>query len=114
MLRGNCPSSTPASNGNCGNCGICGKYTAADECAVIEYKTELTRRLSSATFFALRGDLLIDIKSELNLENLIGMNDKEILKLLIGNLDIAPIVAKYLTRTMELRDFLMSNPRQGT
>ena len=78
-------------------------------CSVFE--DEIHFLLDCKTFVALRRNLLTDIKSELNLGNLIGMNDKEILKLLIGNLDIAPTVAKYLTRTMELTDFLMSIDR---
>lgn len=59
-------------------------------CSVFE--DEIHFLLNCKTFLALR--------RELNLENLIGMNDKKILKLPMRNLDIAPIIARYLTRTM--------------
>ena len=39
---------------------------------------------------------------------------KSLLKLLLGREEIAQMVAKYLTKSMELRDFLIENHRQST
>ena len=40
------------------------------------------------------------------------LDDKSLLKYLLGNIEIAPIVAKYLKRTMELRNLLIDCPRR--
>ena len=42
------------------------------------------------------------------------MEGKSLLKLLLGREEIAQMVAKYLTKSMELRDFLIENHRQST
>ena len=36
------------------------------------------------------------------------------LKYLLVNIEISPLVAKYITKTMELRNFLMNNPKRVT
>ena len=37
------------------------------------------------------------------------------LKYLLGNIEVSPlVVAKYITKTMELRNFLMNDPKRLT
>ena len=45
----------------------------------------------------------------------LNRNDDELMmRYLLGNTQISPVVAKYLKKTMELRDFLIENPKQLT
>ena len=64
------------------------------------------------TYSALRGDLLISVEKILKNERLRRADDKMMLRYLLGNTEIAPIVAKYLRKTMELREFLIDRPKQ--
>ena len=41
-----------------------------------------------------------------------NFDSEKMLKYFLGNIEIAPIVAKYLNRTMELRKFLIDNPKR--
>ena len=45
-------------------------------------------------------------------ENLNRSDDKIMLRYLLGNTQISPIVSKYLRKSMELRDFLIESPKQ--
>ena len=45
-------------------------------------------------------------------EQLDRHEDETMMKFLLGNTEISPIVAKYLKKTMELRDFLVDSPKQ--
>ena len=65
-------------------------------------------------FRYIRTDLLSDIEETLSIRNLKYMEGKSLLKLLLGRKEIAQMVAKYLTKSMELRDFLIENHRQST
>ena len=59
----------------------------------------------------LRDDLLISVREKLN-EPVENFDSEKMLKYFLGNIEIAPIVAKYLNRTMELRKFLIDNPKR--
>ena len=45
-------------------------------------------------------------------DQLNGRDKKTMMRYLLGNTEISPIVAKYLRKTMELRDFLVDRPRE--
>ena len=62
----------------------------------------------------LRNDLLNSVEEKLNVELMIRTDKIVMLKYLLGNIEISPLVAKYITKTMELRNFLMNNPKRVT
>ena len=62
----------------------------------------------------LRNDLLNSVEEKLNVELMIRTDKIVMLKYLLGNIEISPLVAKYITKTMELRNFLMNNPKRLT
>ena len=66
------------------------------------------------TFRLIRTDLLSTVEETLNIRNLRHMEGKLLLKFLLEQENIAQLVAKYLTKSMELRDFLIENHRQST
>ena len=66
------------------------------------------------TFRFIRTDLLSTVEETLNIRNLRHMEGKLLLKFLLEQENIAQLVAKYLTKSMELRDFLIENHRQST
>ena len=45
-------------------------------------------------------------------EELNRNDDEMVLRYLLGNTQISPVVAKYLRRSIELRDFLIDSPKQ--
>ena len=62
-------------------------------------------------YSTLREVMLATVQEKLN-EQLDRHEDETMMKYLLGNTEISPIVAKYLKKTMELRDFLIENPKQ--
>ncbi len=66
------------------------------------------------TFKSIRTDLLSNVEEILNIRNLSHMEGKSLLKFLLEQEKLAQLVAKYLTKSMELRDFLIENHRQST
>ena len=60
----------------------------------------------------IRRDLLAEVEQVTKIRNTKYMEEKTLFKILLERDDIAEIVAKYLTKSMELRDFLMENHRQ--
>ena len=43
----------------------------------------------------------------------LDINDEmKMMRYLLGNTELSPLVAKYLNKTMEIRDFLIDNPKQ--
>ena len=66
------------------------------------------------TFRYIRTDLLSNVEEELNIRNLRNMDSRSLLKLLLEQDSFAQIVAKYLTKTMDIRYFLIENHRQST
>ena len=65
-------------------------------------------------YTALRNDLLNTVEEKLKDESMVRTDRKMMLKYLLGNTEIAPLVAKYVTKTLELRSFLINNPRRLT
>ena len=61
----------------------------------------------------LRENMLEAVREELS-EELDRNNDEVMLRYLLGNIQISPIVSKYLRKTMELRDLLIEKPKQLT
>ena len=59
----------------------------------------------------MRESLINSVMGTLN-ENLNRNDDKIMLRYLLGNTQISPIVSKYLRKSMELRDFLIESPKQ--
>ena len=62
----------------------------------------------------LRNGLINSIKQKLNIGTQVLNDTNQMLKYVLGNTEIAPIVAKYLTKTLEIRDFLLEKPRELT
>ena len=60
----------------------------------------------------IRRDLLAEVEQVTKIRNTKYMEEKTLFKILLERDDIAEIVAKYLKKSMELRDFLMENHRQ--
>ena len=60
----------------------------------------------------IRRDLLAEVEQVTKIRNIKYMEEKTLFKILLEREDIAEIVAKYLKKSMELRDFLMENHRQ--
>ena len=81
-------------------------------CASVEDEIHFLSKCE--VFRYIRTDLLSDIEETLNIRNLRYMEGKSLLKLLFEKEEIAQMVAKYLTKSMELRDFLIENHRQST
>ena len=63
-------------------------------------------------YTTLRNDLLNTVQEKLKDESMENFDNKTMLKYLLGNIEIAPIVAKYLSKTLELRDFLIDSPKR--
>ena len=59
----------------------------------------------------LRETMLVTAEEKLN-QQLMRHEDETMLKYLLGNTEISPTVAKYLRKTMELRNFLIDRPKQ--
>ena len=66
------------------------------------------------TFRYIRSSLLHNVEQKLNIRNLKYMEGRSLLKLLLEKEEIAQLVAKYLKRFFEIREFLAANPRQST
>jgi len=64
------------------------------------------------TYAPLRNDLLNTVQEKLKDVSWANFDSKTMLKYLLGNIEIAPIVAKYLCKTMELRNFLIGRPKR--
>ena len=62
----------------------------------------------------LRNDFLNSVGEKLKVESMVRTDKIVMLKYLLGNIEISPLVAKYITKTMELRNFLMNNPKRLT
>ena len=60
----------------------------------------------------LRNDLLDKVEEILRDEPLVRTDNQLMMRYLLGNTEIAPIVAKYLNKTQKIRDFLIENPRR--
>ena len=63
-------------------------------------------------YTALRNDLLNTVEEKLKDELMVRTDTKIMLKYLLGNTEIAPLVAKYVTKTLELRNFLIDSPKR--
>ena len=60
----------------------------------------------------LRNELLDKVEEILSDEPLVRTDNQLMMRYLLGNTKIAPIVAKYLNKTKKIRDFLIENPRR--
>ena len=70
--------------------------------------------LNCPVFAHLRNDLISTVEKTLKMNNLRRRNSDEIFGYLLANIEVAPIVAKYLSKTMELRGFLAEKPKRLT
>ena len=64
------------------------------------------------TYTPLRNDLLNTVQEKLKDVSWGNFDSKTMMKYLLGNIEIAPIVAKYLCKTLELRNFLVDSPKR--
>ena len=80
-------------------------------CTSVEDETHFLTKCK--IFRHMRAGLLLKVSEILNIQNLTNMEGKTLLKLLLGHESLARLVAKYLTRSMELRDFLIESYRQS-
>ena len=78
-------------------------------CSVLEDETHFL--LHCNVYSPLREIMLLSVEEKLN-ERLDRNEEETMMKYLLGNTELSPIVAKYLRKTMELRDFLIDSPRQ--
>ena len=79
-------------------------------CPLIE--DELHFLVNCKMFAPLREELMNNVQYTLTGTNFKEMTDQGILIILLENIEIAPLVAKYLRRSMELREFLIENHKQ--
>ena len=68
--------------------------------------------LNCPIYSAMRNELMTTVEETLRMGNLRRRNNDIILGYLLGNTEIAPIVAKYLRKMMELREFLAKIPKR--
>ena len=68
--------------------------------------------LKCETFRFLRTELFSNVESALNIQNLRQSDDRLQLKIILENENISKMVAKYLKKLLDLRDFLIENHRQ--
>ena len=68
--------------------------------------------MSCHIYTVLRNDLLNTVEEKLKDELMVRTDTKIMLKYLLGNTEIAPLVAKYVTKTLELRNFLIDSPKR--
>ena len=79
-------------------------------CSAVE--DEIHFLLKCKPFRFLRADLLSNVESALDIRNLRQIDDRLLFKLLMENESISKIVAKYLTKSLDLREFLIEQHRQ--
>ena len=79
-------------------------------CPAVEDETHFL--LTCNTFSILRNDLLDNVEEKLRDEPLVRTDAQVMIRYLLGNTEIAPMIAKYLTKTFKLRDFLIEKPKQ--
>ena len=79
-------------------------------CSAVE--DEIHFLLKCKPFRYLRADLLSNVESALNIRNLRQTDDRVLFKLLMENENISKMVAKYLTKSLDLREFLIEKHRQ--
>ena len=79
-------------------------------CHSIEDETQFL--IVCPNYVPLRNEFLKTVQEKLKEVKMEKLDDKTLLKYLLGNIEIAPIVAKYLRRAMELRNFLIDSPRR--
>ena len=77
-------------------------------CSTVEDEFHLL--LTCNTYAALRNDLLDKVEEKLRDESLVRTDAQMMIRYLLGNIEISPIVARYLTKTLKIRDFLIKNP----
>ena len=68
--------------------------------------------LDCHVYSPLRNELIVAVENTLNIVNLRGRGNEVLFKYLLGNNKVAPMVAKYLSNTLDLRDFLAENPKR--
>ena len=78
-------------------------------CPNVEDETHFL--LHCCNYMAIRENMLETVGGTLN-EELNRNDDEMMLRYLLGNTQISSVVAKYLRKTMELRDFLIDSPKQ--
>ena len=64
------------------------------------------------TYDPLRCDLFNAAEEKLSDVDFKSFDRKTMLKYLLGNIELAPLVAKYLSKTLELRKYLVDNPKR--
>ena len=52
------------------------------------------------------------VKNKLQTINFEDKNDREVLSILLGNLEISPLVAKHITKCMGIREILIESHKQ--
>ena len=68
--------------------------------------------LDCHVYVPLRNKLITTVENTLNIVNLRSRGNEILFRYLLGNNKIAPTVAKYLSSTLDLRDFLAENPKR--
>ena len=79
-------------------------------CPLVEDETHFL--MICHIYTALRNDLIATIEEKLKDKSMVKTDTKLMTKYLLGNNEIAPLVAKYITKALELRDFLIDNPKR--
>ena len=68
--------------------------------------------LKCEPFRILRSELLSNVESILNTQNLRQLDDRLLFKLLLENENISKLIAKHLRKSLDLREFLIENHKQ--
>ena len=93
-----------------------GRYLNLDindrKCPFCQLIDETHFLLTCSTYAILRNDLLDKVEEILRSEPLVRTDNQLMMRYLLGNTEIAPIVAKYLNRTLKIRDFLIEYPKR--
>ena len=79
-------------------------------CPLVEDETHFL--MVCHIYATLRNDLIEAVEEKLKDELMVKSDIKLMTKYLLGNNEIAPLVAKYITKALELRNFLIDNPKR--
>ena len=75
-------------------------------------KDEIHFLINCKEYRHIRAELLTKVTEVINIQSIETREHKDLFKILLSRKEVLPLVAKYLTKSMELRDFLIEKPRQ--
>ena len=79
-------------------------------CPVVEDETHFL--LTCNIYSILRNDLLENVEEKLRNKPLVRTDGQVMMRYLLGNTEISPMVAKYMNKTLKQKVFLIEKPKQ--